>query len=74
MLACGLTNMYLSESPKHFSVGAGLSLLSTIFIINGALAIKTQPTALDVYQGKTELRITYDGNVPVDSVVIFKKK
>ena len=32
------------------------------------------PTALDVYQGNTELRITYEGKVPVDSVVIFKKK
>ena len=31
------------------------------------------PTALDVYKGKTELRITYDGKVPVDTVVIYKK-
>ena len=31
------------------------------------------PTALDVYKGKTELRITYKGKTPVDSVVIYKK-
>ena len=31
------------------------------------------PTALDVYKGKTELKITYDGKIPVDSVVIYKK-
>ena len=36
--------------------------------------INTTPTALDVYQGNTELRITYEGKVPVDSVVIYKKK
>lgn len=31
------------------------------------------PTAMDVYKGKTELRITYEGKTPVDSVVIYKK-
>lgn len=29
-------------------------------------------TALDVYQGKTTLEITYRDSVPVDSVVVFK--
>ncbi len=36
-------------------------------------AYKNTPTALDVYQGKTELRITYDGKVPVDTIVIYKE-
>lgn len=35
--------------------------------------ISNTPTALDVYKDKTELRITYDGKIPVDSVVIYKK-
>lgn len=30
------------------------------------------PTAMDVYQGKTTLEITYKDGVPVDSVVVFK--
>lgn len=30
------------------------------------------PTALDVYQGKTTLKITYRDNVAVDSVVVYK--
>lgn len=30
------------------------------------------PTAIDVYQGKTTLEITYRDNVAVDSVVVFK--
>lgn len=32
------------------------------------------PTAMDVYQGKTTIAITYEDEVPVDSVVVFKKK
>lgn len=33
-----------------------------------------KPTALDVYQGKTTLEITYRDNIPVDSVVVYKNK
>lgn len=35
--------------------------------------VNNKPKAIDVYKGKTELRITYEGNTPVDSVVVFKK-
>ena len=31
------------------------------------------PSALDVYKGKTVLKITYKDKVPVDTVVIYKK-
>ena len=54
-----------------------LAIVLFIFIIVGSVlilvSIFSTPSALDVYQGKTELRITYDGKVPVDSVVIYKK-
>lgn len=54
-----------------------LAIVLFIFIIVGSILILvpifSTPTALDVYQDKTELRITYDGKVPVDSVVIYKK-
>lgn len=30
------------------------------------------PSALNVYQGKTTLQITYRDSIPVDSVVVFK--
>ena len=33
-----------------------------------------KPTAMDVYQGKTTLEITYKEGVPVDSIVVFKDK
>lgn len=32
------------------------------------------PSAMDVYQGKTELEYTYRNGVAVDSVVVFKEK
>lgn len=31
-----------------------------------------RPEAIDVYRGKTTLKITYEGNVPIDTVVVFK--
>lgn len=42
-----------------------------LFLIIGY--INGKPKAIDVYKGKTELRITYEGDTPVDSVVVFKK-
>ena len=30
------------------------------------------PSAMDVYQGRTTLKVTYKDGVPVDSVVVFK--
>lgn len=33
-----------------------------------------KPTAMDVYQGKTTLEITYKDGVAIDSVVVFKNK
>ena len=35
---------------------------------------KTKPTAIDVYKGKTSLRVIYEDSVAVDSAVIFKEK
>ena len=48
-------------------VGFIIGLLLIIGYIN------SRPRAIDVYKGKTELRITYEGNTPVDSAVVFKK-
>ena len=31
-----------------------------------------KPSAMDVYQGKTTLEITFKDGVPMDSVVVFK--
>ena len=43
------------------------------FVLGYGLAKNTTtPTAMDVYQGKTTLEITYRDSIPVDSIVVFK--
>lgn len=58
----------------------GNDAIATVFLILGVIGLlfilihmNSIPTALDVYKGKTGLRITYEGKIPVDSVVIYKK-
>lgn len=50
-----------------------LSILGSIGLLFILIYMNSVPTALDVYKGKTELKITYEGKIPVDSVVIYKK-
>lgn len=59
-------------------------IIIAVLIVSAAIAFigwmgyKTgtanKPTAMDVYQGKTTLEITYKDGIPVDSVVVFKNK
>ena len=47
------------------------------YLISGAIIMihnREIPTAMDVYQGKTTLEITYRDEVAVDSIVVFKDK
>ena len=57
----------------HIALFIVFYIVAVIGLIFLLADISNTPTALDVYKGKTELRITYDGKVPVDSVVIYKK-
>lgn len=52
-----------------------------LFICNVLLMIiiityisKDEPTAKDVYQGKTTLEITYRDSIPIDTIVVYKKE
>lgn len=58
-----------------YNIYSSIVLLIIVIIESSFIIayIGNTPTALDVYKGKTELRITYDGKIPVDSVVIYKK-
>lgn len=51
-------------------------LLATIGIVLNAWAVEHVRgiPAIDVYRGNTTLQITYQDTIPVDSVVIYKKK
>lgn len=60
----------MDEGLYGFFIGAAL-----VIILAGALWTRysiTTPSAMDVYQGKTTLEITYKDSIPVDSVVVFK--
>lgn len=50
-------------------MGCGVTIIISLVII---ATEGDKPTALDVYQGKTTLEITYKDSIPVDSVVVFK--
>lgn len=47
-------------------------ILSGILIVLILIHIN-EPRAIDVYKGKTTLEITYKDNIPIDSVVVWKK-
>ena len=66
-------------------VGVGIRYntdpLPTVFMVFGIIICfcviatsisNNKPSALDVYQGKTTLEITYRDSIPVDSIVVFK--
>ena len=45
-----------------------------ILFVCCAIDNKTNPTAIDVYRGKTTLEVTYKDGVPIDTVVVFKER
>ena len=58
----------------EFFEGFSSSLVAiSVFILLTSYLDRNNPTALDVYQNKTELQITYNDSVPIDTVVIYKE-
>ena len=70
---------YISDSKKgYFDIGVFLGLvISTFMVIEVGIIIEILeepiPTALDVYRGNTELKITSVNGIPTDTTVVFKK-
>lgn len=67
----------LSEASKDkdltifFSVCAGI-IITLCVPVMVSLIEGPKPSAIDVYQGKTTLQITYEDSIPIDTVVVFK--
>lgn len=61
---------------QYASMGLLISLVGflVIGVIIGIFTPNYEPTALDVYRGKTTLEITYRDSVAIDSVVVYKVK
>ena len=72
LLAMGLICLFNDESGWAFF----LCFIGTYILSGGIMMYQEscKPTAMDVYQGKTTLQITYKDSIPVDSVVVFKDK
>lgn len=62
-----------SISDRDGACVASVCMLATTIFILGILIIHIgNPSAMDVYRGKTILQITYKNNVPIDSTVVYK--
>lgn len=69
IIVCEIDNI----DSRSFCVVAIIVIVFTYVatLVVSAIHIE-EPTAIDVYRGKTTLEITYKENVPIDSVVVFK--
>ena len=72
MLIIGLICLFMGANGWAFFFGVVGAYILSGGIMMGQESCK--PTAMDVYQGKTTLEITYKDGVPVDSIVVFKNK
>ena len=65
-----------NKKGKDFDTGLFMGFIISLFFAMevGLISdiIDTQPTAMDVYQGKTTLEYTIRDSVKIDSIVIFK--
>ena len=66
--------MYEKSFGYLIAFAIGVLFMILLSIAEGGLTPKWVPTAMDVYQGKTTLKITYENGVATDSVVVYKKK
>ena len=68
-----LTYLSLERNDNiGWTIALTLNITGMLNVMIYNYAIKA-PSALDVYKGKTVLKITYEDKVPVDTVVIYKK-
>ena len=74
-----ITMLYAVCFPKDNDDWLAQSAI-TCFVVGFILFVccaidnETNPTAIDVYRGKTTLEVTYKDGVPIDTVVVFKER
>ena len=64
-----------NDKLSHFSweLHKNVSIALCVYCIIGFINWN-EPTAMDVYRGRTTLEITYKDSIAIDSVVVFKDK
>lgn len=60
------------EIPTLIFLGIVIGLFISVMLVD--ISMTSKPTAMDVYQNKTDLQYTIIGDEIIDSVVVFKKK
>ena len=71
----GIAGIIIAFDDDYNSRGFGIiSSFFTLIVFILILIQIQQPTAMNVYQGKTTLEITYKDGIPVDSTVVWKSK
>ena len=70
-----LTIVTVVLGEAHDKVGMSIAIMVCAILFGAFLVmtmIQSEPTALDVYRGKTTLEITYRDSVAIDSTVVYK--
>ena len=70
---------FRERGGSSFDAGVVIGVVITMSVVLELCLIsniieKPTPSALDVYRGNTELEITSVNGVPIDTVVVFKRK
>lgn len=63
-----------SDNKKLPDIFGGIAKTGAICILINILisSYNSKLTPIEVYQGKTTLRITYEDSIPIDSIVVYK--
>lgn len=78
LVVIGFALLIYSWTCKDYEYNGLVGMIGVILIliamaISDAHIKEPQPTAIEVYRGKTELEYTIRGGEVVDSVVVYKK-
>lgn len=75
ILSFHISNNSTEDFDIGFIIGGIITILMIIevYLLSNIIG-KSQPSALDVYRGNTELEITSVNGTPIDTVVVFKKE
>lgn len=74
VLLCFIYNIFSEHISSRVISCFCLFISNVLLIIIITYKSKDEPTALDVYQGKTTLEITYRDSIPIDTIVVYKKE
>lgn len=70
---CIYYSSYNAESKDHVCTANLIAFVCTSILFCAIVIMTSKPKAIDVYRGKTELKVTIIDKSAVDSIVVWKK-